>query len=126
MVNFKMYTDLLVRIKNAQAARKETVRAPYSRMDMAVAEILARHRYVGEVAKRGRLPKRAIEIKLNGNLCDFKFVSKPSRRLYAGYRRLRPVKQGYGLAVISTPKGVMTTADARKEKVGGELLFEVW
>ena len=107
-------------------AKKEFIKIPYSSMDMAVAEILTKNKYIDSVNKKGRSPKRYMEIKVNGALTDFKFVSKSSRRLYFGYRDLRPVKQGYGLGVISTPKGIMTTANARKEKVGGVLLFEVW
>ena len=95
-------------------------------MDMEVAELLAKHKFVDSVAKKGRLPKRAIEIKLNGGVSDFKFVSKSSRRLYVGYRDLRPVRQGYGLALISTPKGILTNKEARQQKVGGEILFEIW
>lgn len=121
-----MYTDLLVKIKNGQMAKKENIRLRYSNMDMTVAEILAKSRYIDSVAKKGRLPKRIMEIKLNGKLSNFKFISKSSRRIYVGYKDLKSVKQGYGLGVISTPKGIMTTSQARKDKIGGELLFEVW
>ena len=126
-----MYTDLLTRIKNAQSARKETIKVPYSNMDLAVAELLAKEGYVESASKKGRLPKRVIEIKLKyegktGVIQGVKFLSKPSRRLYAGYHDLRPIKQGYGAGVISTPKGIMTYKEARKHKLGGELLFEIW
>lgn len=126
-----MYLDLLIKIKNAQKARKETLKVPYSNLDFAVAEVLAKNNYLDSVAKKGRMPKRVIEIKLRyengrGVITGTNFLSKPSRRLYGGYKTLRPVKQGYGLGVISTPKGVMTTKEARKEKVGGQLLFEIW
>ncbi len=127
-----MYIDLLTRIVNAQRARKEFVKVMYSNFDLAIAELLAGHHYVAAAAKKGRLPKRVIEITLTyddskkGAIQGIKFLSKPSRRHYVGYRDLRPVKQGYGIAVISTPKGVMTTKEARKQKLGGELLFEMW
>jgi len=126
-----MYTDLLTKIKNAQTAKKEFFKTYYSEPDLMVAELLARYHYIGGVVKKGRLPKRVIEIKLKykdnkGVISGIKFLSKPSRRLYLGYRDLRPVKQGYGLLVISTPKGIMTGAEARKLKLGGELLFEIW
>ena len=107
-------------------AKKELGKVRCSNTDLTIAEILAKNKYLAAVAKKGRTPKRYIEIKLNGGLTDFKLISKPSRRLYFGYKDLRPVKQGYGLGVISTPKGIMTTREARKEKVGGEYLFEVW
>lgn len=121
-----MYTDLLVKIKNGQRAKKESIKTGYSKMDLIIADVLANHKYIGGVVKKGRLPKKFLEIKLNGQLSDFRFVSKPSRRLYFGYKDLRPVKNGYGLGVISTPKGIMSAQEARKNKLGGELLFEVW
>lgn len=126
-----MYIDLLTRIKNAQKARKESMKLPYSTMDMAVAELLVKHGYLLEAAKKGRMPRRVIEIRLaypNGNpaITGINVISKPSRRLYAGYRDLRKVKQGLGMSVLSTPQGIMGGMDARKKKVGGQLLFEIW
>ena len=59
-------------------------------------------------------------------ITDFKVMSKPSRRLHIGYRDLKAVKQNYGLSILSTPAGVMSNREARKQKVGGEYLFEVW
>lgn len=107
------------------------MKAPFSNMDMAVAEILVTRGYVAGAAKKGRSPKRIIEVDLKytegaGAITGMKFLSVPSRRLYAGYKDLRRVRQGYGTAVISTPKGIMTADAARKQKMGGELLFEIW
>ena len=74
------------------------------------------------------MPKRIIEIELDPtrSLGGLKFLSKPSRRLYSGYKKVKRVKSGYGMAVLSTPKGILSDKEARKEKVGGELLFEIW
>ena len=127
-----MYTDLLTKIKNAQSARKEYVKVPYTNMDMAIAELLSKHNYLESALKKGRNPKRIIEIKLkydknrSGAIGEVKFLSKSSRRLYLGYRDLKPVKQGFGVAILSTPKGILTNKEARKMKIGGELLFEIW
>ena len=126
-----MYIDLLIKIKNAQRARAEFVKIPYSNMDMAVVEFLEREGYIENASKKGRMPKRVIEIKLKykegqGAINDVKFLSKPSQRQYVGYRDLRGVKQGYGTAVLSTPKGIMSGRAAKKEKLGGALLFEIW
>ncbi len=126
-----MYVDLLTKLKNAQKAKKATIKMAYSNMDLAVAELLAARGFVTSVTKKGRMPKRIIEVELKyeggkGGIGGIKLLSVPSRRLYAGYDVLRPVRQGFGLAVISTPKGVMTTTQARKQKVGGQLLFEIW
>lgn len=126
-----MYIDLLIKIKNAQAAKKESVKVPYTNMDNAVAELLLAHKYIEAVSKKGRMPKRGLEITLKynngiGAIEDLKILSRPSRKLYAGYKDIRPVRQGYGLLVLSTPKGIMDGKAARKEKVGGQLLFEIW
>ena len=89
-----MYTNVLTQLKNAQQAKKERIRVPYSKMDMAVLEVLAKSGYLSEASKKGRLPKRIIEIKLKyedgkGVISGIKFVSKPSRKLYVGYKELR-------------------------------------
>ena len=127
-----MYTDFLTRIMNGQRAKKEYVKIAFSNFTFAIAELLAREEYVASVAKKGRLPKRTIEIKLKyddagkGVIQGAKFMSKSSHRRYIRYRELNLVKQGYGMAIISTPKGIMTGREARRAKVGGELLFEIW
>ncbi|MBI3046616.1 MAG: 30S ribosomal protein S8 [Candidatus Harrisonbacteria bacterium] len=126
-----MYYDLLTKIKNAQAVKKESIKIPYTNMDFAIAEILAKHKFVEEVFKKGRMPKRVLDIKLKyqngqGKILGIKLLSKPSRKLFAGYKDIKPVRQGYGLLVLSTPKGIMDGKNAKKEKVGGQLLFEIW
>lgn len=126
-----MYHDLLIRIKNAQAARQQRVKIPYSKMDEAIANLLVQHGYIAGAAKKGRMPKRVLDVELKyengvGAIRGVKFISKPSRRIYAGYRDLKPARQGYGMLVVSTPKGVMSGTEARKQKAGGELLFEIW
>lgn len=126
-----MVTDLLARIKNAARARKESVRAPFSRLDFEVAKKLEENGFLSKVEKRVYGKKNFLEITLKyvgrePALRDFQIVSKPSRRLYTGYRELRPVKRGYGMAVLSTPRGVLTDKEAKKYKVGGEELFRVW
>lgn len=126
-----MYIDLLTQIKNAQAVKKEAIKIAFSNMNFAIAELLAKYGYLESVSKKGRMPKRIIEIVLKynngkGAINGIKIISKPSRKLYMGYRELRPVKQGYGLRIVSTPKGIMTSKDAKKMKLGGEVLFDIW
>ena len=127
-----MYLDLLTKIKNGQASRKESVKLPYAEMDFVIAELLAKHKFVDSAFKKGRMPKRVLDVKLKydeegkGAVQGVRVLSKPSRRLYAGYKDLRPIRQGYGLLVISTPKGIMDGKSARKQKLGGQLLFEIW
>lgn len=126
------YIDLITRIKNAQAVKKESLKMPFSRMDMRVAEVLARSGFIKSVDKKGRMPKRVIEVKLKydaddkGVINGVKLISKPSRRIYSGYKELRLIKSGYGVSVISTPKGIMNNREARRHKLGGEVLFEIW
>jgi len=100
-------------------------------MDFAVAGILVKAGYLKDVQKKTIGKKNALEIKLaymddQPVLNDFKILSKPSRHFYTGYRKLKTVKQGYGLSVISTPSGIMSGKEAKKTKVGGEYLFEIW
>lgn len=128
---YGMYIDLLTRIKNAQKAKKELLRAPYSGMDLAVAELLLKHKFLESVGKKGRMPKRVLEIRPRyvegrGAVRGVRLLSKSSRRLYTGYSEIRPVRQGYGILVLSTPKGILDGKTAKKAKVGGELLFEIW
>ncbi len=126
-----MYYDLLAKLKNAEQAKKETFLTPFSKMDLSVAKILSQAGYVGDVQKKNVGRREYLEIRVARGkkthmLSDFKIVSKPSRRLYVGHENLRPVRQGYGIAVISTPQGLMNNKDAKKNKVGGEYLFEIW
>lgn len=126
-----MYHDLLSKVKNAGFARKESVLFPYSKADFAIAKILAKSGYVKEAQKKTINRKNFIEVKIGYEgkepiLKKFKVMSKASRRIYAGYQELKPVKNGYGLGVLSTSKGIMTVGEAKKSKLGGEYLFEIW
>lgn len=126
-----MYYDLLPKIKNAVRAQKDKLTVPFSRMDFAVATALVNGGYAKGVEKETVGKKNFIVIRLaykdkKSAVNDFKTISKPSRHYYIDYRSLRPVKQGHGLGVISTSKGVMTDKEARKNKLGGEYLFEIW
>ena len=126
-----MYYNLLSEIKNAARAHKEKLTVPFSKMDFAVLKLLVGAGYV-KSAEREMMGKRnMVVVRLSYRekesvVNDFKIVSKPSRHQYVDYRSLRPVKQGYGVGVLSTPKGIMTNKEAKKNKVGGEYLFEIW
>lgn len=127
-----MYHNTLTKIKNALHRKFERVKVNYSSLDMAILETLAKCGFVESVSKKGRGVKKIIEIKLkydkdgSGAISGIKFLSRPSRRLYVGYKDMKKSHDGYGYFVFSTPKGVLTNIDARKEKVGGEVLFEIW
>ncbi len=126
-----MVNDLLARIKNAGLAGHASVQAPFSNLDFAVAKALEERGFIAGVEKRALGKKNVLEITLKYRgkepaISGFKIMSKPSRRLYTGYRDLKAVKRGYGVAVLSTPEGVLTDKEAKKRKVGGEELFQIW
>ncbi|PIR88702.1 MAG: 30S ribosomal protein S8 [Candidatus Harrisonbacteria bacterium CG10_big_fil_rev_8_21_14_0_10_44_23] len=127
-----MYTNILAQIKNAQAAKKDSIKVPYSGMDLSVLELLAKKGFIASVEKKGRMPKRILEIKPKydekgkGAISGTRLLSKPSRRLYSGYQDLYPIRQGFGLCAISTSKGIMGSIEAKRAKLGGQLLFEIW
>ena len=123
-----MYIDLLTHIKNAQAVDKKLVLTPYSRMDSEVAKLLEHRGFLKKVEIKGRVPKKVLKLYFNPErpVRGVKFLSKPSCKQNRGYRSLRRVKSGYGMLVLSTPKGILSGERARKEKIGGQLLFEIW
>jgi small subunit ribosomal protein S8 len=124
--------DLITRLKNAGAVKKQTVSIPFSMFKLAIAEKLQAAGYVQAVEKKGKKVKKTLDVVLKYNergehaINGVKRVSKPGRRLYRSVRELRPVKYGHGALFLSTPKGIMTDTEARKEKIGGEALFEIW
>lgn len=123
-------SDIFIRIKNAQKAGHETVQIPYSKFKQGIAKALERSGFVRKSERRGKRARKTLEIGLIYNnespaISGIKLLSKPSRRLYLSYKDLRKSRRG-GIILLTTPKGVMTDQEARKEKVGGQLLAEVW
>jgi small subunit ribosomal protein S8 len=128
-------SDMLSRIRNAQAVGREHVTLPFSKLKLSIAQLLVDSGYVTTVERRKRKARTAeveyLDITLKyvdgvGAIAGIKAVSRPSRHFYVKSKDIRPVRSGYGMAVVSTPKGVMTSLNARKERVGGEVLFEIW
>lgn len=113
------------------AGRKD-LKVPHSKMDLSIAESLVRAGYLKSSQRKGRGVKKIIAIELKYDeedkpvIRDIKFISRPSKRVYRGYREIRRSKQGYGHYFISTPRGILNNLEAKKMKVGGELLFEIW
>lgn len=123
--------DFLIALKNGSTAGKTVVTMPYSQLKHAIARVLESKGFVQSYEKKARTKGDVIEVTLRyvggaPRINDVKRVSKPSRRMYLGVRDVRPVKQGHGLLVLSTPKGLLAGEDALKERVGGEALFEIW
>lgn len=123
--------DMLTQLKNASRAGKESVVLPSSNLKYEIAKVLEREGYLKSIARRGKKVKKYLycELAYEGKapkINEVKRISKPSRRVYIKSSELKPVRQGYGLAVISTPAGLKTEREAKKEKVGGEILFTLW
>lgn len=123
--------DMLNRLMNAQAVQKETVALPFSQIKYAMAKILERKGFVKNVDFKGKRAKKIMEISLRyqdgiPQIIGARRISKPGARIYGASQELKRVKNGRGIAVISTSKGLMTDQEARKERVGGEILCEVW
>ncbi len=123
--------DMLIRIKNAYRARHEAVIIPYSKLKAEIARVLEERNYIGGVEKRGKKVRKYLELILRypegqPAIREIRRISKPSRRIYATRRGLKPVRQDTGMAILSTSRGVMPDSEARKLKVGGEVICEVW
>ena len=120
--------DLLTRIRNAVKAKHAHTRVSYSKLKVAILEVFKAHQFIIDfkVAKSGNFDE--IEIELNPKFTELhlKRISKPGQRIYMKKGDLKPVLSGYGIGVISTSKGVMTTREANKSGLGGELICEVW
>lgn len=119
--------DFLTRMRNAQRAHRGTCAAPFSKLKLALAEVLKKEGYLQDVQVVGEEPKTQIEVTfVDGKEVDFERMSKPGRRVYAGSEDLKPVLRGYGVAILTTSQGLMTDIEARKKNVGGEVLCTVW
>ena len=127
--------DMLTRVRNALMAGKTTVDIPSSKIKVEIARILKEEGYIEafEVVEQKPYPILQITLKYHGArrerrpvITNITRISKPGRRVYRGRLDLPRVMSGIGIAIVTTPKGVMTAAQARRERVGGEILCYVW
>ncbi len=124
--------DMLTRIRNAQMRRRNKVSTPASNLRARVLDVLAEEGFIrgyAKVEEKGNLPELEIELKyLNGQpaIRRIQRVSKPGRRVYSAVREIPTVANGLGVAILSTPKGVMADWRAREENVGGEVLCNIF
>lgn len=123
--------NFIITLKNAGDASKESITVPFSNMTMSIAETLAKHGYVKSVSKKGKKTIKSIEVELayEGNEPKVKGVervSKLSRRMYEKAKDIKPFRHGFGNTILTTPKGILTDKEAKKENVGGEILFRIW
>lgn len=123
--------DMLTRIRNAQMVRKEQVSLPYSKMKQRIADILKAEGYIRSVEINEETGRKEIVLELKyvakkPAIRKLTRISTPGRRVYAGTGKLPHVYDNLGVAIISTSKGIMTNNEARKQKVGGEVLCEIF
>lgn len=118
-------------LKNASRAEKTSIELPYSKLKNAIAECLKKEGYVGNVSKKVKKGLPVLEVELlykdkKPKINDVQRMSKQSKRVYLGMKDIHQVKSGFGTLILSTPKGILSGKEARKEQVGGEALFKVW
>lgn len=123
--------DLLIRIKNGYMSKRSQVAGIYSKMNEHVLAILKEEGYIKSftVTQDGAKKKLDIELLYVDNepaLTDIKVMSRPGRRMYSEYKRIKPILGGMGISIYSTPKGIMTGKKALENNTGGEFLFELW
>ena len=124
--------DMIIRIKNAAMAGKDVVVVPQSKLKLAIAEKLKSYGVIADIVSHGKDAAKTLELTLartdtgKYRFSDVRRVSKPGCRVYMGASDINKVRGGTGVLFISTPKGVLLGHEARKEKVGGEPLFEIW
>ncbi len=126
--------DLLTRIRNAARARHESVEMPSSRIKEKIARILVEEGYIQDVkkakARAGAGEILRVHLKYDKNnqpvIAGLRRVSRPGRRVYVGVEEIPPVRGGLGVNILSTPRGILADREARRSKVGGELICSVW
>lgn len=122
--------DMLTRIRNASMVHKSEVVVPFSKLKMAIAAILVREGYLEKAEQTSdKKPQIIIALKYDGRdplIHSLSRVSKPGHRKYVKSADLNKVLNGFGMAILSTPQGVITDYEAKKQKVGGELICEVY
>jgi small subunit ribosomal protein S8 len=123
--------DMLTRIRNAQAVQKPSVDIPFSKLKFDIAKVLLKEGFLKEAEQRGRKGRKVLEITLQYEdkipmLAGLKKVSKPGQRIYASSRELLKARREGGTLLVSTSKGIMTDREARKSRMGGEVICEIW
>lgn len=126
-------SELIINIKNATLVNKEDVVVEYSKLKEAILNLLKKEKYIADYkVLKGDGVKQRIKVTLIYNekgeskIIDVRRISKLSKRIYYGYKDILPVKYGKGLMVLSTPAGIISDRQAKKDKIGGEALFKIW
>jgi small subunit ribosomal protein S8 len=123
--------NMINMIKNSGLAERESVIVPFSKIKHSIAECLVKEGFLKSVAKKTKKGLPVLELELmyidgEPKVLGVERVSKSSRRIYKGVKDIKSTRNGFGLMVLTTPKGILTDKEARKEMVGGEVLFKLW
>jgi small subunit ribosomal protein S8 len=125
-------SDMLARLRNAIRSRHDRLELPASKLKKGVAEILKQTGYIADVRETEQLGRKALVLVLKygrnreAAIDGLRRILRPGRRVYVGYDKIPPVYFGLGMSILSTSQGLMSDGEARRRKVGGELLCEVW
>jgi small subunit ribosomal protein S8 len=125
-------SELINNLKTGNTAKKAVVVLPYSKMREAILTTLQGEGFIKSFSKKGKKVIKTLEVELaydeegKPKIQGVELISKYSRRLYVKATEIRSVRSGYGALILTTPKGILTDRQARKEKVGGETLFKIW
>ena len=124
-------SNMLTSIRNALAVGHPTVSVPFSNLKYKIAKILEKEDFIEKAEKKGKGVKKSLEITLKYEgkvpaISGLKRISKPGQKIYLSYKKIKKVKEGLGIAIISTSKGLMTNKETRKQKLGGEVICEIW
>lgn len=127
-------SDMLTRIRNAQAVGHKTVSFPYSKIKFAIAQILNSHGYLGSVRELERKAERKIEVNLKYTdskntiplIQGLERISKSGQRIYVAKKELASITKGQGIAILTTSFGLMADKDAKKKGIGGEIICRIW
>ena len=124
-------SDMITRIKNAQAVEHLSLDVPYSGLKERIANLLVRHGFLEKSEKKFSKIKKVIRLTIKYKdkkpfINEFLRVSKPSRRVYVESDKIKLTGRKRGMIIISTPKGIMTGREARKQKLGGEVIAKIW
>ena len=132
MVVMHPVSDMLIRIKNAYQVGKRTVEVDYSKILNEIAKLLLKEGYLKNI-KEEKVNKNFKKLKLTlkyrshqPSLTTIKIISKPGLRIYAKVDKIPQVREGIGITIVSTPKGLMTRKEARKANLGGEVICQIW
>jgi len=124
-------SNMIIMMKNASLAGNESVAFPHSKVKNAILDCLKKEGYISDFSKKVKKNGTIFEVKLiyvagKPKITEVQRISKQSRRVYFGMKDIHPVRNGSGILVLSTPKGILSGKEARREQVGGEALFKIW